>query len=767
MSHSSQDTYGGLVFSRMPTRERKMVWSRYENDTTFAAGELTFPATPVLDDFNRADSTLDAPWGDGSYYGGIYAAFAVVSNTIKSDGSGGSGGQFVDAWYDCLFSADQEAYCTASALAANDQVEVTARLTDLGNSSTWNGYAVMIRNSSSEAKIFRYTDGASSVLWQGTQAFAAGDSLGIRCVGPLIQYWYKASAGSWTKIAQVVDYTHSAPGRIAFYAESTTAALDNVGGGEYWDRRKERGIWFNTPVAVEPETEWAHPFFHKVRSYTPVVFYTGREVVTGGNFTPVDYKVSSPNTFNLVAASNKVGTFDGPIAGYRSVFCPTNYPGNLISITSVSSLPTTQITVAAWARQWRAFNWPNWVTHDWAGNGSWLLYASTTAALFGVVNGSGAQQNAACPSSQMPFADGKWHFLVGTYDGTTVKIYVDGVLGSTQTVSAGIALDSSGSLNLCGGALDRCQGPSFVLGTALTQQQVTELYNLGLSHPLVADSLDRYHITSISGIDSPEVRDGRADNPGNHGEAAYQAFLGGKNISIAGEIRASNLPRLRHMIKRLREETNADQGVGAALDNIFWKQFSGTLTVYDALEAEPVQFSGRVIDMKIAEQQTTDRPVRDFRMTIRVDDPESGITGAVQLGTTTNLIGGATYFDPGLQGTLGTQFDALVRIGNYPTGATSRITGDLVIQNGQGDQITFTNPTWGTDEWWEIDSRDGSVRKNGLNGSTNSRFSTVKLSGTSPQFLRASSSPQFWTRTGTVSTGTPKFALFLPDNPYL
>lgn len=88
--------------------------------------------------------------------------------------------------------------------------------------------------------------------------------------------------------------------------------------------------------------------------------------------------------------------------------------------------------------------------------------------------------------------DDRWHFIVGVYDGGTVKIFVDGQLEGT-TVATGATLfggtaplnigayDADGStaaVNSSYGRADEC----FVSGSAQTTEQIRHLYGVALAH---------------------------------------------------------------------------------------------------------------------------------------------------------------------------------------------------------------------------------------------------------------------------------------------
>ncbi len=114
----------------------------------------------------------------------------------------------------------------------------------------------------------------------------------------------------------------------------------------------------------------------------------------------------------------------------------TCYAGDCISFNGVDarvSVPapiinaaTSSITVAAWVRVSSHVNSYNYVSNNWATSpGAWLLYSNLSGeALFGVVDGTLSQKNAhGCASS---FTTSTWHWVVGTYDGASVRVYLDG-----------------------------------------------------------------------------------------------------------------------------------------------------------------------------------------------------------------------------------------------------------------------------------------------------------------------------------------------------
>lgn len=281
---------------------------------------------------------------------------------------------------------------------------------------------------------------------------------------------------------------------------------------------------------------------------------------------------------------------------------------------------------------------------------------------------------------------------------------------------------------------------------------------------------DLYRLTAVSGFENVEVRDLREPRAGNHGDIAYDAYLGGRNVVLTGRIEAYNLAQLRYMQARLKEECLAEMNFIQRQGRITWGNQLGTLWIMDRDRKSVLLAPGRVIDLRMSESQKSDQFFRDFQITIRLPRPyfssyasATGLLGdhMKQIGSTVNLIGGATGFTVGGNVTR----DAVLVVGNYPTGASSSMTGDLTITNTTtGDVVVLTAPSWGSDVWWGIDSRDEFVSENNVKDIASSKTSFLKLTSMAGNFIRLAPGSNTITRSGTVATGTPKLAVFTWDN---
>jgi hypothetical protein len=137
------------------------------------------------------------------------------------------------------------------------------------------------------------------------------------------------------------------------------------------------------------------------------------------------------------------------------------------------------------------------VVSKWGTAGLFILYVnSTNAAATGITtDGNPAGGNVFLAGGVSDVADDRWHFAVGTTDGTQVRLYVDGTLESA--LSAGVMYTATApALNVGANAADAGTAAgsphygrvdeAFVTADVLTEDQVRSLYAARLVHTLGA-----------------------------------------------------------------------------------------------------------------------------------------------------------------------------------------------------------------------------------------------------------------------------------------
>ena len=137
------------------------------------------------------------------------------------------------------------------------------------------------------------------------------------------------------------------------------------------------------------------------------------------------------------------------------------------------------VTVAAWIRHDTAWVWRSIVDHREGNEDGYDLFLHPDSRLF-------LRVNDLTLLGDRVVADGQWHHVVGTYDGTELRLYVDGVLDKARPAGA-TTIDVSGSLFLgrrwnndqtpFAGGLDEVT----VFGRGLSAVEVLDLYGGGLT----------------------------------------------------------------------------------------------------------------------------------------------------------------------------------------------------------------------------------------------------------------------------------------------
>lgn len=181
------------------------------------------PATPVLDDANRADGAIGGLWV-ANPDGGIRPGFNVASNRIAPVGAG--------AWMTYDLTTDENAECYATMVTvAGSVLEIGCCMTGAGTAD-YKYYGLEANTGSGETKLIRYMPGAN-VLGVTTEAWDDGDAFGLRVLaGGEVSAWRKPAGGEWGLISAVQDGAPLTGGGVmALYSSNGSAVYDDFGGG--------------------------------------------------------------------------------------------------------------------------------------------------------------------------------------------------------------------------------------------------------------------------------------------------------------------------------------------------------------------------------------------------------------------------------------------------------------------------------------------------------------------------------------------------------
>lgn len=188
---------------------------------------------------------------------------------------------------------------------------------------------------------------------------------------------------------------------------------------------------------------------------------------------------SSASGYNLTATGTP-GDTTGVFGGAKSFVIATSYA----SITNASggnlNITGNKISIAGWVKPTNTgAGWQYLCSkRDGANTGYYLALENGTAARMFVA--SGAAGGVATGTTTL--SNNNWYHIVGTYDGTTVRVYVNGKhdgssaftgnIASASTVPFYLALNSFNTAEGFTGELDDFA----VFNTVLTPDQVKELY---------------------------------------------------------------------------------------------------------------------------------------------------------------------------------------------------------------------------------------------------------------------------------------------------
>ncbi len=185
--------------------------------------------------------------------------------------------------------------------------------------------------------------------------------------------------------------------------------------------------------------------------------------------------------------------FGGVSSGVSGIICSAktfNGTNAYISVPHNATLNQNYVSVAAWVRHtaaafkgWEAILAKGDTTYRLHLNGGCSIspsangYTTAYAFTFGFNGGCG---NADLNSGVVPVA-GQWYHVVGTYDGTTIKIFVNGALANsaaltttigTNTLPLYIAENSQATGRHWSGSIDEIK----VFGRALPDNEVYSMY---------------------------------------------------------------------------------------------------------------------------------------------------------------------------------------------------------------------------------------------------------------------------------------------------
>ena len=488
------------------------------NRTLADSGLNPFTTPALLDNFNRSDGSLGSNWG--TFNGNT--ALQIYSNTLVGPASADG----VSRWTAGQFNADVFAYIEIpSGVSSPARYELYTRAQNDGTGTAAEWEIVFNEDDGQIIWYRRYNNAVSSALktvqFQSAAAGFAGYKLGMKTI--------TLNDGDTVRNEAWVDFNN---GRgwtfIDAYEESTSTrtvlrnggyvAVGMYGGGftsttRYADNFGAQNLFRDQLVAVpirrlqDDGLAATQDYQALVLADTPLAFWR----LDGASRTDDE----TANNYNLTEVGTNFTSVDGLTKGTDGATHFTNRVATgymeLTDSTVVDFPGTASFSVEAWfdpsqvdSTFRRILSWSD--ESDASTNGYQLVYQS--GAILGVRRTAGTDRWA--DTTDITVVPWRRYHVVMTYDGSNIRIYVDGVLKDTQadTNSQGayggklrIAVGQFGA-NSIFGAIDDVA----VYDRTLTLAEIEEHYVYGVGG--VTDSLSENAVRALSdyGITSGEGR---------------------------------------------------------------------------------------------------------------------------------------------------------------------------------------------------------------------------------------------------------------------
>ena len=239
-----------------------------------------------------------------------------------------------------------------------------------------------------------------------------------------------------------------------------------------------------------------------------------------GKFIPNSAGIT-PDEFTITKSTSSPPPTPPPSSGYHyEPFLTVNSHNDVVSIPSIQSLKLSKFSVAAWFKTTSNFGSEASIVNkggfgtDSSGNnmnyGIWMT--SSEKLQGGFETSSGSNRYATSPSS---FNNGQWHHGVVTFDGSIVRLYVDGVQVGTRTTAS--SPETSGSHPLKIGANSRTVSNLFtgsidevgIWNRTLTNIEIANLRNNGV----VFSTNELVYSNSFDGSSTPSPSPSPSPSP--------------------------------------------------------------------------------------------------------------------------------------------------------------------------------------------------------------------------------------------------------------
>jgi hypothetical protein len=167
------------------------------------------------------------------------------------------------------------------------------------------------------------------------------------------------------------------------------------------------------------------------------------------------FNEGSGSTATDASGSGNAGTLSGTTrtTGKYGGALSFNGTSDRVNVPDANSLDLNRFTISAWVRPAVAQSgWRTAVMKEIPSSGlAYALYTNgTSPAAPSVYLDNGTEVGTGTGPSSLPV--GAWSYVTGSYDGTTLRLYVDGVLKASKA-STGTTKSSTGQLRIGGNTI--------------------------------------------------------------------------------------------------------------------------------------------------------------------------------------------------------------------------------------------------------------------------------------------------------------------------
>lgn len=247
-----------------------------------------FPATAVLDNFNRANENPlsdGGNWTEFLFYG---QPLQLVSNQAKGQVPPTTPASY---WVPSTFT-DCEVYCDVVSFG-DGGIDLILRINPADNSNYFCTFTP------TGFTLYRSPLGSTTIISSGTATISPGDTIGLRAIGSVISVWVKHN-GIWDVLDAETDTSVTGAGHIGLGTEdtATSSVMDNFGGGAVSLVTKSPGT---LPVHFDPTPNDGQSWNLLIGSDMPNVALGVEGVMDGKS--------------NVAFGGGRISAFEEPITG--------------------------------------------------------------------------------------------------------------------------------------------------------------------------------------------------------------------------------------------------------------------------------------------------------------------------------------------------------------------------------------------------------------------------------------------------------------------